>query len=178
MNTTPPTSTSHTAYLIDAVRTPRARRKGAFQSVHPVDLVTYPLNAIINRDGLPAERIEDLILGCVTQTGEQGWCIARAAILAAGWPITVPGTTINRLCGSGQQATNFGAAMLQSGNNHLLVTGGVEHMTRVPMFSDIGGETSALLQHYHPDLVQQGESAEILTEEFDLTREELDEFRV
>jgi len=79
---------SQDAFIIDHVRTPRARRKGKFQSVHPADLLTYPLNAIVKRNKIQADKIEDVIMGCVTQTDEQGWCVARAAILAAGWPYT------------------------------------------------------------------------------------------
>ncbi len=164
------------AYIIDAVRTPRAKRKGKFSSVHPVDLMTYPLKALAERNSLDPGQVEDVILGCVTQTGEQGWCVARSAVLAAGWPITVPATTINRLCGSGQQATNFAASTVLGGTYDLVVSGGLEHMTRCAMFSDIGGEESPMLNEQHPDLVQQGESAEILTETFKLSRAQLDEF--
>lgn len=164
------------AFIIDALRTPRSRRKGKFTNVHPVDLITYPLNALLNRHKFPAEQVQDVILGCVTQTGEQGWCVARSGVLAAGWPISVPATTINRLCGSGQQATNFAAAGVQSGNYELVVSGGVEHMTRCQMFSDISGEESPLLKKLYPDLVQQGMSAEILSAEYKLSRLQLDEF--
>jgi acetyl-CoA acetyltransferase family protein len=102
--------------------------------------------------------------------------VGRAAVLAAGWPISVPATTINRLCGSGQQAVNFASASVESGHYELVVAGGLEHMTRVPMFSDAGGEDSPLLKHHHPDLVQQGMAAEILSQEFGITRDEADEF--
>jgi acetyl-CoA acetyltransferase family protein len=164
------------AYIVDAVRTPRARRKGKFSKVHPVDLLTYPLNALVTRAGISPEVVEDTLVGCVTQTLEQGWCVGRTAVLAAGWPITVPATTINRLCGSGQQAVNFAAASIQGGQYHVAVAGGLEHMTRVPMFSDSGGEESPLLKHHHPDLVQQGMAAEILSQEFGISRQEADEF--
>ncbi|MCB0330298.1 MAG: thiolase family protein [Bdellovibrionales bacterium] len=164
------------AFIVDTCRTPRAKRKGVFSGIHPIDLMTYPLNGIVERNKISPESIEDVILGCVTQTGEQGWCVARGAVLGAGWPISVPGTTINRLCGSGQQATNFGASTIQAGNADLIVSGGLEHMTRVPMFSDTGGEPSPALNSHHPDLVQQGESAEIMAEEFKLSREEIDAF--
>jgi acetyl-CoA acyltransferase len=164
------------AYIVDAVRTPRARRKGKFSKVHPVDLLTYPLNAVVQRAGISPEVVEDTLIGCVTQTLEQGWCVGRAAVLAAGWPITVPATTINRLCGSGQQAVNFAAASIQAGQYNVAVAGGLEHMTRVPMFSDSGGEESPLLKHHHPDLVQQGMAAEILSQEFGIGRQEADEF--
>jgi acetyl-CoA acyltransferase len=164
------------AYIVDAVRTPRARRKGKFSKVHAVDLLTYPLNAVVNRSGVSPELVEDVLVGCVTQTQEQGWCVGRAAVLAAGWPISVPATTINRLCGSGQQAVNFASASVESGHYDLVVAGGLEHMTRVPMFSDAGGEESPLLKHHHPDLVQQGMAAEILSQEFGISRAEADEF--
>jgi len=164
------------AYIVDAVRTPRARRKGKFSKVHAVDLLTFPLNAVVNRSGVSPELVQDALIGCVTQTQEQGWCVGRAAVLAAGWPISVPATTINRLCGSGQQAVNFASASVESGHYDLVVAGGLEHMTRVPMFSDAGGEESPLLKHHHPDLVQQGIAAEILSKEFNITREQADEF--
>jgi acetyl-CoA acetyltransferase family protein len=164
------------AYIIDAVRTPRARRKGKFSSVHPVDLLTYPLNALIQRTQTDPAQIADTVIGCVTQTQEQGWCVGRAAVLAAGWPYSVPATTVNRLCGSGQQAFNFVASSLQAGVYDLAIAGGLEHMTRVPMFSDIGGEESPLLKHFHPDLVQQGMAAELLSEQFAITRADADEF--
>ncbi|MCO6430607.1 MAG: thiolase family protein [Deltaproteobacteria bacterium] len=164
------------AYIIDAVRTPRAKRKGKFTTVHPVDLATYPLNAIVQRNKIEPGQIEDVILGCVTQAGEQGWCVGRAAVLASGWPHTVPATTVNRLCGSGQQAANFAAMGIASGNYDLAIGGGLEHMTRVPMFSDIGGEESPLLKKHHPDLVQQGLAAELLSEKYKITRKEADEF--
>lgn len=163
-------------FIVDAVRTPRARRKGKFSSIHPVDLLTYPLNEIVERTHIPPGRVEDVLVGCVTQTGEQGWCVGRAAVLASGWPFTVPATTINRLCGSGQQAINFAAAGIKSGEYSVVVAGGLEHMTRVPMFSDCGGEESPLLKYHHPDLVQQGLAAEILAAEFKITRSDADQF--
>jgi acetyl-CoA acetyltransferase family protein len=164
------------AYIVDAVRTPRARRKGKFSTVHPVDLLTYPLNALVARSKLAPEVVEDVLVGCVTQTLEQGWCVGRAGVLAAGWPFTVPATTINRLCGSGQQALNFVASSVQAGQYELAIGGGLEHMTRVPMFSDSGGEESPLLKKHHPDLVQQGVAAEILAQQFHITRNDADSF--
>jgi acetyl-CoA acyltransferase len=163
-------------FIVDAVRTPRARRKGKFSSIHPIDLLTYPLNEIVERTHIPPGRVEDVLVGCVTQTGEQGWCVGRAAVLASGWPFTVPATTINRLCGSGQQAINFAAAGVKSGEYSVVVAGGLEHMTRVPMFSDCGGEESPLLKQHHPDLVQQGLAAEILAAEFNISRNDADQF--
>jgi acetyl-CoA acetyltransferase family protein len=165
-----------TAYIVDAVRTPRARKKGKFAGIHPVDLLTFPLNSIVSRNKLDPATIEDVLVGCVTQTLEQGWCVGRAGVLAAGWPFTVPATTINRLCGSGQQAVNFVASGILAGTYHLAIGGGLEHMTRVPMFSDCGGEESQFLKKFHPDLVQQGVAAELLSEQFRITRDDADAF--
>jgi len=164
------------AYIVDTVRTPRARRKGKFSGVHPADLLTYPLQALTARNSIPAEAVQDVLVGCVTQTGEQGWCVGRASVLAAGWPFSVPATTINRLCGSGQQAVNFAASGVVAGTYDLAIAGGLEHMTRVPMFSDCGGEESPALKKHHPDLVQQGMAAEILSEQFKITRDDVDAF--
>ncbi|HMO02855.1 MAG TPA: thiolase family protein [Oligoflexia bacterium] len=164
------------SFIVDAVRTPRARRKGKFSSVHPIDLLTYPLNAIVQRNNIKPESIEDVAIGCVTQTGEQGWCVARGAILAAGWPISVPGTTINRLCASSQQAVGFISSSIKSGQYELAIAGGLEHMTRAPMFSDIGGEESPLLKKHHPNLVQQGMAAELLAKKYEIARSECDLF--
>jgi acetyl-CoA acetyltransferase family protein len=165
------------AYIIDALRTPRARKKGKFLSVHPVDLLTFPLQAVLKRNSVQVDEIEDVLVGCVTQTGEQGWCVGRQSVLAAGFPETVPSTTINRLCGSGQQAFNFAASGIQSGIYICVLAGGVEHMTRVPMFSDIGGEQpSPFLKKHYPDLVQQGLAAELLAQQFVISREASDEF--
>jgi acetyl-CoA acetyltransferase family protein len=167
---------THNPLIIDAVRTARGKRKGRFATLHPADLATFPLNALATRNKLDPSLVEDVMLGCVTQTGEQGWCVARKAVLAAGWPISVPATTINRLCGSGQQAVNSVASAIAAGTYDIAVGGGVEHMTRCPMFSDIGGEESPMLVARFPDLVQQGVAAEILSETYKLSRESLDEY--
>jgi acetyl-CoA C-acetyltransferase len=164
------------AWIIDAVRTPRSKKKGKLSGVHPVDLLTYPLNSLLTRNQITAEKIEDVLVGCVTQAGEQSWCIGRAAVLASGWPYTVPAATVNRLCGSGQQAVNFIASGIQSGNYQLGIGAGVEHMTRCPMFSDGGGAESSLLKQFHPDLVPQGMSAELLSEQYKVSRADIDEF--
>jgi acetyl-CoA C-acetyltransferase len=164
------------AFIIDSVRTPRGKRKGSFSLLHPTDLATAPLLALAERNpDLDVKEIEDVVYGCVTQTGEQGTDIARSAVLAAGWPIEVSGVTLNRFCGSGQQACNFGAQAVMSGTFDLVVAGGVEHMTRVPMGSDMGPPSDKLTQRY-PDLVPQGLSAEMVAEKWDLSREELDQF--
>lgn len=165
-----------TAYIVDAVRTPRARKKGKFAGIHPVDLLTFPLNEIVSRNKIDPLTIEDVLVGCVTQTLEQGWCVGRAGVLAAGWPFTVPATTINRLCGSGQQAVNFVASGILAGTYDLAIGAGLEHMTRVPMFSDCGGEESPFLKKFHPDLVQQGVAAELLAEQYKISRDDADAF--
>src|SRR5437016_5527344 len=128
------------AYIIDACRTPRGRRKGSLSGTHPMALCGVPLTAVLKRTGIDPSEVDDVVVGCVTETGEQGTNIARGAVLAAGWPIEVPGVTLNRFCGSGQQAVNFAAQAVKAGAQDLVVAGGVESMTRVPMGSDMGGE--------------------------------------
>src|SRR5262249_30518832 len=130
------------SYVIDAVRTPRGRGKpgkGALSAVHPQELLATVLRALPTRTGLDLRDVDDVIVGCVSQAGEQATNIARNAVLAAGWPIEITGTTVNRLCGSGQQATNFAAMAVASGAMDLVVGGGVESMSRAPMGSDGGG---------------------------------------
>jgi acetyl-CoA acyltransferase len=162
------------ALIIDAVRTPRGRRKGSLAEVHPIDLLGVPLRALVERNQLDPAHIEDVVIGCVTETGEQGTNIARGAVLAAGWPVEIPAVTLNRFCGSGQQAVNFAAMSVRSGAQDLVVAGGVESMTRVPMGSDMGPLPPSLLDKYN--LIPQGLSAELVAEQWNLSREELDEF--
>lgn len=128
------------AYIIDAVRTPRgkAKKTGALHSLRPVELVARVLNAIAERNSLDTDRVDDLILGCVTQVGGQGANIAKTAALFAGWSDAVPGMTVNRFCSSGLDAVGLAAAKLSSGMADLLCAGGVESMSRVPMFGDEG----------------------------------------
>src|SRR5262245_26798311 len=162
------------AYIIDACRTPRGRRKGSLAEVHPIDLFGVPLNAIVKRAGVDPKEVDDVVVGCVTETAEQGTNIARGAVLAAGWPIEVPGVTLNRFCGSGQQAVNFAAQAVKSGAQDLVVAGGVESMTRVPMGADMGPLPPSLLEKYN--LVPQGLSAEMIAEKWNFSREQVDEF--
>jgi len=164
------------AYIIDAVRTARGKRKGSFSLMHPVDLAAAPLQALGQRNPkVDVREIEDVVYGCVTQTGEQGTDIARSAVLTAGWPIDVSGVSLNRFCGSGQQACNFAAQAVMSGTFDVVVGGGVEHMTRVPMGADMGPPSDTLTERF-PDLVPQGLSAEMIAEKWDMSREELDQF--
>ncbi len=162
------------AYIIDACRTARGRRKGSLAEVHPIDLFDVPLNAIVKRVGVDPRAVDDVVVGCVTETGEQGTNIARGAVLAAGWPIEVPGVTLNRFCGSGQQAVNFAAQAVKAGAQDLVVAGGVESMTRVPMGSDMGPLPLSLMEKYN--LVPQGLSAEMIAEQWHFSRQQIDEF--
>jgi len=162
------------AYIIDACRTPRGRRKGTLAEVHPIDLFGVPLNKIVERNDIDPAQVDDVVVGCVTETGEQGTNIARGAVLAAGWPVDVPGVTLNRFCGSGQQSVNFAAQAVKAGAQDLVVAGGVESMTRVPMGADMGALPMSLMEKYN--LVPQGLSAEMVAEKWNLSREQLDEF--
>jgi len=169
--------TMSTAYIIDAVRTPRGKRKGSFANLHPVDMATKPLKAIIERNQIDPALVEDVILGCVSQRGEQDNIIARKAVLAAGLPESIPGVTLNRFCGSGLTACNWAAQSIMSGMQDLVIAGGVEHMTRVPMEIDFyNGESD--LQKFYPHLVSQGVSAEMIAEKYGFSRKQLDEFAV
>lgn len=162
------------AVIIDAVRTPRGRRKGGFRDVHPMDLSVEVLNALTKRNDFDPVIVEDVILGCVTQIREQGSNIARAAVLAAGWPIEVSGNTVNRFCASGLQAVNYGAQAIMSGQTDVMVAGGVESMTRVQMGSDVGPPSTKLTKRFN--LVPQHFSADMIANKYKISREECDEF--
>ncbi|MGE5047380.1 MAG: thiolase family protein [Deltaproteobacteria bacterium] len=165
--------------IVDAIRTARGKRKGALAQVHPVDLLARTLNGALEHANVKPQDVEDVIMGCVTQVGEQGFNIARGAVLAAGLPVEIPGTTVNRFCGSGLQAVNFAAQAVLSGASQLVLAGGVEHMTRVPMGSDaVGGDGPAspgLVERW-PNLVPQGLSAEMIAAKWGYSRRQLDEF--
>ena len=159
--------------IIDAVRTARGKRKGTLATLHPVDLLARTLTAALQHSEVQAKDVDDVIMGCVTQIGEQGFNIARGAVLAAGLPIDIPGTTVNRFCGSGLQAVNFGAQSVVAGSASLVIAGGVENMTRVPMGSDGlagDGPMSPGLVEKWPDLVPQGLSAEMIAAKWGHTR--------
>ena len=167
------------AVIVDAIRTARGKRKGALSGLHPVDLLARTLGGALQRAEVQAKDIDDVIIGCVTQVGEQGFNIARGAVLAAGLPLEVPGATVNRFCGSGLQAVNSAAQAVISGAAQLVIAGGVEHMTRVPMGSDaVGGEGPASpgLVEKWPGLVPQGLSAEMIAAKWGYSRRQLDEY--
>jgi acetyl-CoA acyltransferase len=168
-----------TAVILDAVRSARGKRKGSLASVHPVDLAAHVLRAALLRTGIPEAAVDDVVLGCVTQVGEQGLNVARGAVLAAGLPVGLAAKTVNRLCGSGLQAVDDVACAVLAGRVDVAIGGGVESMSRAPLGSDyLGGEgpTSPGLAAHYPDLVPQGLSAELVAKAFGLSRRELDAF--
>ncbi len=168
------------AVIVDAVRTPVARRNGKYKDIHPVDLASIPLTALIERSGIDPGLVEDVIMGTVMQTGEQGLNMGRNAALAAGFPEDVVGTTIDRQCGSSQQSAHFAAQGVMAGAYDVVIAAGVESMTRVPM-----GITAQqgpgipfgpkMLDRYANGLVPQGISAEMIAEKWGLSRLELDQ---
>jgi acetyl-CoA C-acetyltransferase len=166
-------------YVIDAARTPRGRGKpgkGALSAVHPQELLATVLRALPSRTGFDLRDVEDVIVGCVSQAGEQATNIARNAVLAAGWPIEITATTVNRLCGSGQQATNFAAMAVASGAMDLVVGGGVESMSRAPMGSDGGGIDGGNIELRKRFFqVPQGISADLIATLEGYAREQIDE---
>jgi acetyl-CoA acyltransferase len=169
------------AVVVGAVRTPIGRRKGGLSGVHPVDLGAHVLSALAERTGVDPGDVDDVYFGCVSQVGEQSWNVGRNVVLAAGWPDTVPGTTIDRQCGSSQQALHFAAAAVIAGQADLVVAGGVESMTRVPMGSTFANGPGVpfgpkLLARYGNVEFNQGVSAEIVAERWGLSRGDLDAF--
>lgn len=164
--------------ILEAVRTPYGRRGGQYREIRPDAMLAHTLRCLVERAGLAPERIDDVITGCVTQAGEQGANVGRLAVLLAGFPVTVPAVTLDRMCGSSQQAVHFASQAVAAGDARYVIAAGVENMTRVPMFSSLGGGFEKL----NPDLlaqvelIHQGESAERLAEMAGLSRHEVDEF--
>ncbi|MGY1815507.1 thiolase family protein [Blastococcus sp. SYSU D00820] len=168
------------AVVVEAVRTPVGRRNGSLAGVHPVDLSAHVLGALVERAGVDPALVEDVVWGCVSQVGEQTWDVGRTAALAAGWPETVTGVTVDRQCGSSQQALHFAAAGVVAGHYDVVVAGGVESMSRVPMGSAVGtadpfGSRYASRYGGPPD---QRVGAEMIAEQWGLTRTRCDEFAV
>jgi acetyl-CoA acetyltransferase family protein len=166
--------------IVEAVRTPIGRRNGKLKDVHPVVLGSLVLKEIVRRAGIEPEIVEDVVFGCVTQVGEQSLNVARNAWLAAGFPVTTPGTTVDRQCGSSQQAIHFAANLIQSGVCDVTIAGGVESMSRVPMGANAVSPGTPfppeLMELY--DLVPQGISAELMARKYRVSRKEMDEFGV
>src|SRR3954454_10666399 len=168
------------AVLVAAVRTPVGigkPGKGALRGIHPVDLSALVLHALVARSGIDPALVEDVVWGCVSQVGEQSVNVARNAALAAGWPEDVVGVSIDRQCGSSQQAVQFAAASVIAGYADLVVAGGVESMSRVPMLSSIAGgdgPVGPLMKARYEQLVPQGVSAELVAQRWGLSREDVD----
>ncbi|ALE74767.1 acetyl-CoA acetyltransferase [Pseudonocardia sp. EC080610-09] len=166
------------AVIVEAVRSPVGKRKGGLAGVHPTDLSAHVLRSVAERSGVDPAEIEDVIWGCVSQSGEQTLDIARNAALAAGFPESVTGVTVDRQCGSSQQSVHFAAAGLIAGQYDVVVAGGVESMTRVPMFSSSQGEDplGADFAARYGTAPNQGVGAEMIAEKWGFSRQQLDEF--
>jgi acetyl-CoA acyltransferase len=162
------------ALIVDAVRSPIGKRNGTLASLRADELAGQVLSALVERNGLDPGEVEDVQLGCVSQVGEQGWNIARMAALVAGWPESVAGSTVDRQCGSSLQAAFNAAAAVSSGQLDVVVAAGVESMSRVPMGSSGGDLSDALLERW--EIVPQGIAAELIAEEWGLSRAELDAY--
>jgi acetyl-CoA acyltransferase len=170
-----------TAVIVDAVRSPLGRRNGKLKDTHPVDLAAHSVRALVDRTGIDPAIVEDVIMGCVMQVGDQAVNIARNSALAAGFPETVPGTSIDRQCGSSQQAAHFAAQGVMAGAYDVVIAAGIENMTRVPMGASFlpGSQPFGpkMLERY-PGLVPQGISAELIAEKWNISREDNDRFSV
>ncbi len=171
------------AVIVDAVRTPLGRRNGSLKDVHPVDLAAHVLKELVARTDLDPALVEDVIMGCVMQVGEQGINVARNAALAAGLPESTVGTTVDRQCGSSQQAAHFAAQGVIAGAYDIVVAAGVESMSRVPMGASVaegkfGYPFGPMMTSRYPNLVPQGISAELISEKWGISREANDAFSV
>ena len=169
------------AVIVEAIRTPVGKRNGGLSGVHPVDLSAHVLRSLVDRTGIDPGLVDDVIWGCVSQVGEQTSDIARSAVLAAGWPDTVPGVSIDRQCGSSQQSVHFAAAGLIAGHYDMVVAGGVESMSRVPMGAtvQVAGtpfSASGWTGRYGEVSPHQGVGAEMVAREWQLSRAQLDEY--
>jgi acetyl-CoA acyltransferase len=161
--------------IVEAVRTPVGKRDGSLSDVRPDELAAHVLKEVVRRADVDPATVDDVVLGCVAQVGEQGANVARLAVLEAGFPIEVPAISLDRMCGSGQQAIHFAAQAIGSGQMDVVIAGGVESMSRVPIASDYPKDWSPLLLEREVS-TNQGISAELIAERWDLSREELDRF--
>lgn len=164
--------------IVEGVRSPVGRRKGQFREMRPDELAAVVIEELVKRAGVDKGMVEDVILGCVSQSGEQGGNIARTAALIAGFPDFVPGVTIDRQCGSSQQAVHFGAQAILSGDMDIVIAGGVESMTRVPMFSNMQGAKPSKKLTDQYEIINQGLSAERIAEKWGVSRQQLDAYAV
>jgi acetyl-CoA acyltransferase len=171
------------AVIVDVLRTPLGRRNGKLKDQHPVDLSAQVLKAIVERNGIDPALVEDVIMGCVMQVGEQGINVARNAALAAGFPESTVGTTVDRQCGSSQQAAHFAAQGVIAGAYDVVIAAGIESMSRVPMGASVadgkyGFPFGPMMTGRYPDLVPQGISAELISEKWGISRDANDAFSV
>lgn len=167
------------AVIVGAVRTPLGKRNGVLAGVHPVDLAAHVLRSLVQRTGVDPVNVDDVIWGCGSQIGDQSFNIARSAVLAAGWPESVPATTVDRQCGSSQQSVHFAAAGLVSGQYDMVVAGGVESMSRVEIGSSAYGGApygETVYARYHGARFHQGISAQLIADKWQLSRRTMDEF--
>jgi acetyl-CoA C-acetyltransferase len=175
------------AYIVDAVRTPVGKRGGGLAAVHPADLGAHVITALVERTGLDPAAVEDVFFGCVDQLGPQAADIARTCWLAAGYPEEVPGTTIDRQCGSSQQAVHFAAQAVMSGTNDVIVAGGVQNMSMIPIaaaltaaepygFTDPFSGSTGWVARYGTQEVSQFRGAEMIAEKWGITREDMEAF--
>ena len=170
------------AVILEAVRTPFGRRGGALRGVRPDSLLAHTLDGLVERTGIDPEQVEDVICGTVTQAGEQGTNVGRLAVMLSELPVTVPAVSINRMCGSSQQAVHFASQAIAAGDMTYAIGCGVESMTRAPMFSDLGGapDAGSVFGSLNPDLLEkqelihQGESAERIAEKWEISRQDID----
>jgi len=167
------------AVIVGAVRTPLGKRNGVLAHWHPVDLAAQAMCAVVERAGIDPELVDDVLMGCVMQVGEQSLNIGRNAVLAAGWPEEVPSTTIDRQCGSSQQSMHFAAQGVMAGAYDVVIASGIESMTRVPMGASVadgkyGFPFGPMMTGRYPNLVPQGISAELISEKWNITREQND----
>ena len=167
------------AVIVAAVRSPIGKRNGALSGVHPTALSAQVLNGLVERAGVDPGLVDDVIWGCVMQAGDQAFDIARTALLSAGWPVTVPGVTVDRQCGSSQQSVHFAAAGIVAGHYDVVVAGGVESMSRVPMGASVANGGNPFDEAYTSrfgDFPNQGIGAEMMAEQWKLTRRALDQY--
>ncbi len=167
------------AVIVEAVRSPVGKRNGGLSGVHPADLSAQVLNGLVQRAGLDPALVDDVIWGCVMQAGEQALDIGRTALLTAGWPETVPGVTVDRQCGSSQQSVHFAAAGVVAGHYDIVVAGGVESMSRTPMGSSLangGNPYPGAFKDRYSQTPNQGIGAEMIAEQWGLSRTQLDQF--
>ena len=164
------------AVILEAVRTPFGRRGGALREIRPDKLLAYALGGLVERAGIDPAKVEDVINGTVTQAGEQGANVGRLGVMLAGFPVTVPAVTLNRMCGSSQQAIHFASQAIDAGDISYAIGSGVESMTRAPMFSDINGGFEKLNPELleKQELIHQGESAERIADRWHISRADAD----